>query len=126
MNRAGARDAYYTASASASASARQLAFAAVGVVWVIKPQTPQLPRMLLTAGMFAVLALAFDLFQYVYGTIAWGRFHRRKEHERVGNDEEFTAPYRINWPTNTFFALKVIFVAVCYVFLFTYLATVLW
>jgi hypothetical protein len=77
--------------------------------------------MLITAGAFAVLALALDLSQYVYATVAWGRFSRAKENERVGSEEQFKAPRQINWPTNTFFGLKVLAVAFSYVFLFSQL-----
>ena len=127
MNRAVARTAYEDYSKSTSEKVRNLAFAAIGVVWVIRPQTSlQLPRLLLWAAMFAVLALAFDVLQSLYGTIAWGWFHRRKEHERLSDDEEFKAPRQINWPTNWLFYLKVAALAVCYVFLFRYLIMQLW
>lgn len=127
MNLKDAREAYYTASKSASDSVRQLAFAAIGAVWVPRPQpSTHLPKMLIAAGACAVLALAFDLSQYVYGTLAWGKFHRAKENERVGDDERFHAPRQINWPTNWLFALKVVAVAVGYVLLFSQLLTQLW
>ena len=127
MNRAAARAAYDNFSQSTSDKVRQLAFAAIGVVWVMRPNTSvQLPRTLLWAATFAVMALAFDVLQSLYGTIAWGWFHRKKEHERIGDDEQFKAPRQINWPTNGFFYLKVSALVICYGFLFTHLATVLW
>jgi hypothetical protein len=133
MKLADAREAYDTFSKSASDSVRQLAFAAIAAVWVLKPPAaaqPQaaahLPGMLIIAGAFAVLALAFDLSQYVYGTLAWGRFHRAKENEGVEPEGKVEAPRQINWPTNTFFGLKVGAVAFSYAFLFSQLLTQLW
>ncbi|MDQ6769622.1 MAG: hypothetical protein M3Z54_06510 [Gemmatimonadota bacterium] len=127
MKRADARAAYDDYSRSTSDKVRQLAFAAIGVVWVFRPDTSiQLPRTLLWAATFAVGALALDVLQSLYGTIAWGVFHRRKEHEGLSHDTEFKAPREINWPTNSLFVGKVVALGVCYVFLFHHLFAMLW
>jgi hypothetical protein len=127
MKRADARAAYDDYSRSTSDKVRQLAFAAIGVVWVFRPDASlQLPRTLLWAATFAVIVLALDVLQSLYGTIAWGVLHRRKEHEGLGHDAEFKAPREINWPTNSLFAGKVVALAVCYGFLFRHLFALLW
>lgn len=127
MKRADARAAYQDYSASTSEKVRQLAFAALGVVWVFRPNNGmQLPRTLLWAATFAVVALALDFLHSLYGTAAWGVLHRRKEREGVGDDVQFKAPRQINWPTNSLFGAKVLALAVCYVFLLRHLIALLW
>ena len=127
MKRADARAAYDDYSRSTSDKVRQLAFAALGVVWVFRPDNSmQLPRTLLWAATFAVGTLALDVLQSLYGTVAWGVFHRRKEHEGLSHEEEFKAPRQINWPTNSLFAGKVVALAVSYGFLFRHLFALLW
>jgi hypothetical protein len=124
MKRADARAAYQDYSASTSEKVRQLAFAAIGVVWVFRPEnTFQLPRTLLWAAIFAVSALALDFVHSLYGTVAWGVFHRRKEREGVSDETQFKAPRQINWPTNSLFGAKVVALAICYVFLLQHLIT---
>ena len=65
-----------------------------------------LPNRLVWAGVLLTVALAADLLQYVYATIAFGafsRFHERK----ADNPTDF--PSAINWPTNVFFWSKLAF-----------------
>src|SRR5690349_12283782 len=108
MRRADARAAYQDYSASTSEKVRQLAFAAIGVVWVLKPEgSLAFPRALLWTAAFAVAALTFDVLQSLYGTVAWGVFHRRKERDGLGEDADFKAPRQINWPTNWLFGAKI-------------------
>lgn len=127
MKRADARAAYQEYSASTSEKVRQLAFAALGVVWVFRPNNSmQLPRTLLWAATLAIVALALDFLHSLYGTTAWGVLHRRKEREGVGDDVQFKAPRQINWPTNSLFGAKVVALAVCYMFLLRHLITLLW
>jgi hypothetical protein len=127
MKRPNARAAYEDFSRSTSDKVRELAFAALGVVWIFRPDgSIQLPRPLLWAATFAVVSLALDLLQSLYGTVAWGVFHRRKEHEGLSDEVEFKAPHQINWPTNSLFAGKVVALAVSYGFLFRHLVALLW
>jgi hypothetical protein len=110
--------AYHQFSGQASDNVRKLSFAAIGVIWVLKPaagaQAIALPRLLLLAGILSVCALGFDFLQYVYGTIAWGAVHRYRDTHRI---LDRPAPRQINWPTNIFFAMKVLCVAVAYALL---------
>lgn len=122
MKRADARTAYADYSASTSDKVRQLAFAAIGAVWVFRPSgSVQLPSNLIWAGVFAVTALALDFVQSVYGTVAWGWLHRRKEIDGLDESTDFKAPREINWPTNTLFGAKVVMLSVCYVILLRHL-----
>lgn len=104
-----AREAYDTFSWKASDIARQLGFAGLAIVWLSAIQGEEgarLPHRLALATGLIVTSLALDLLQYLYGSVAWGIFHRYKELSGVGEDKEFTAPAKINWPTNGLFWLK--------------------
>jgi len=110
MLRSDALAKYQESSQRTSENVRQLAFAALAVVWLFKPPDVaaswQWPRGLVAAGALATAALIFDFMQYLWNTIAWGRFHRRKEMEGVPLDGLILAPRRINRPAALFFWLK--------------------
>ena len=126
MNRKDCLDVYQYHSTRASESVRQLALGALAIVWIFRPPTIDgpiaMPRPLLWAGLFAALALALDLMQSLYGTIAWGKFHRRKELEGLSLESAFRAPRTINWPTTGLFALKVASLVLSYVTVIVYLS----
>ncbi len=125
------RQAYYDSTSRASELSRQLSFAALAIVWIFKTDQPGgsigVPHALLWPSALAVFSLGFDILQYIYGSVAWGIYNRHKE-KRIGlNDEqEFSAPPYINWPTNIFFYLKISAVLVCYVGLLRYLFQAIW
>ena len=126
MNRKVALSAYQDFSAQASAKVRQLSFAALGVIWIFKPEANfEFSPLLLWAGLFAIGALAGDFLQSLYGTVAWGTLHRKKELQGIAIDEEFKAPKWINWPTNSFFAAKMAALVASYAFLFSFMLDVI-
>lgn len=96
------RDAYYWASGKASDIAGQLAFAGIALIWAFKTENAEgahiLGQELLTSGAIIVLALAFDLMQYVSGTLVWGWFSRLKEREGVKPTVSLAVPRYFNWP----------------------------
>lgn len=115
MKRKDALAAYQDFSARTSDRVRQLAFAGLGVVWIFKSASGfGFPRLLLWAGVLLVAALSFDFLQQLYGAIAWGTLNRMKERAKVGPDSDFLAPKQINWPTNVFFAAKVLTLCTAY------------
>jgi hypothetical protein len=123
-----ARAEYNAYSGKASDVARQLAFAAIAVVWIFKTDqagTPKVPRELIWPASFAIGCLAADVLQYLYGSAAWGYFHRWKEKQKIGEEAEFLAPREINWPTIILFWLKLSLIVVTYVLLLIYLARAL-
>ena len=63
--------------------------------------------------------------QSLYATVAWGTLHRKKELGGTELDSDFKAPRRINWPTNLFFAVKVVALGAAYVFLFSFFLAVI-
>lgn len=121
-----ARQAYYDKADKASEISRQLSLAALAIVWIFKADLPNgqlaVPPLLLWASLIAVAALAFDLFHYAYGALAWGRYHRYKEQQDGINEKtEFLAPAWMNWPAIFFFWGKLALAVACYVLLFIFL-----
>ncbi len=125
MKRRDALDHYEYFSGTASSVSRQLAFAAIAIVWIFRTETengPSLANDLLLPAALACLALSCDLLQYISGAIAWGQFHRSKEKARHGLDHDIgQAPRGINWATNFFFIVKLSAVVLGYVVLLGYL-----
>ncbi|HKQ07931.1 MAG TPA: hypothetical protein VJ464_22585 [Blastocatellia bacterium] len=120
------RENYYFFTGKVSDIVRQLGLAGIGLVWVFKIDVggrPVVPPDLATAAKWIVIGLGFDLLQYVYGALAWGIYNRYKEKSDIDVDTEFTAPPQINWPTNTFFWLKVGAILTAYVYILKFLAT---
>jgi hypothetical protein len=121
MLRSDALAKYQESSQRTSENVRQLAFAALAIIWLFKPADVagvwHWPRPLVAAGVFATGALLFDFTQYLLNTIAWGWFHRRKEKEGVPLDGLILTPRRINWPATLFFWLKAGALSASYAFL---------
>lgn len=118
--------AYYEHSGSASAVSRQASFAGIAIIWIFKNDnfgSLSLPEPLLYPTFFLLLSLAFDLFQYIYSSAAWGIFHRLME-KRYGVDYkgEVYAPSKINWPANIFFWGKLAFLIIGYFLLIKHAA----
>jgi hypothetical protein len=121
VNRKVALAGYQDFSARTSENVRQLSFAALGVIWVFKPAAGfAFSKLLLWAGTLGTSALAADFLQSLYGTLAWGTFHRTKERAGLSQEQEFRAPRKINWPTNTFFGLKIVALGAAYALLFVH------
>jgi hypothetical protein len=118
-------DAYYEYSRKTSDVIRQLGLAGIALIWIFKVEAggnQVIPDALIPAAVFIVIGLASDLLHCIYGTAAWGIYHRCKENKNTRKNAEFEAPRWINWPTNTFFVLKVIsiFLAYCFILYFLF------
>jgi hypothetical protein len=126
MKLSGFKADYQWFSAKASDVARQLAFAGIGVVWVFRVDGPaggRVPPGLLLPITFLSAALAFDLLQYVFGTIIWGSFHRYHEKKltKSGADPDILAPRYFTYPQLVAFVLKLLSVAAGYYLLLQFL-----
>jgi hypothetical protein len=124
LNLKDCRDAYQELSGKASDLARTLSLSGIAIIWVFKNDTPNgpiVPQELFRPGFLVVLALAFDLFQYLSGAVAWGAFGRIQELRGVSPNQNFKAPRWINWPTNLAFYAKFFSVAGAYWYLLVYL-----
>lgn len=123
------RQKYYDVSTKAGDVARQLSFAGIALLWVLKDINPSTqtnsvtsffsPPLLIPALIFA-LALTFDLLQYFVGSIIWSVFCRIKE-RTVGEDDDLTLPIFLNWPSIIFFYLKLLAVTAAYICIFCYI-----
>lgn len=126
MNRKDVLAAYQDFSARTSENVRTLSLGALAIVWVFRPESVfALPRVLIFAGIAAVLALTADFLHSLSGAIIWSKFHRTKELSGIGMDVDFKAPLELNWPTLFFFYLKAVLVVVTYAFVLTHLVRVL-
>ena len=97
------------------------------MVWIFRGNTPNgavIPERLLCALGLFVLALSFDLLQYIAGVITWQTFCQYKERslEKPEDNPELTAPSWVNFPAMTLFWLKILSVIVAYVIVLTYCA----
>ncbi len=145
-----ARAAADTFSGKASDVSRQLAFAGIAVIWILrvgdKTGGIQYAGALLLPLLMFVASLALDLLHYVYGAVAWLSFHRIKELElkdapaetktkaprwihRINGPSsntsptgpKFKAPRCINWPTNFFFYGKLVLNILAYLQLLSFI-----
>lgn len=112
MKLADVREAYYGYSGKLSDISRQLCFAGIGVVWILKigkdVGTFKFDPQMLNALSAFCLSLMFDLLHYIIGSIVWGIYGVVKENRRDAKaDDEFMAPNCINWPTLLFFWVKI-------------------
>lgn len=119
------RSAFYEASDKASELSRQLAFAGIAVIWVLKVGNDSggipFSNELNTPLYYFVAALALDLMQYIYKTVAWGVLNHFNWKKYQNNDVDIKVSEKINWPTNLLFWSKVIAIGVGYVQLLLYI-----
>lgn len=119
-----ARDNYYFFSGKTSELIRQLGLAGIAIIWIFKREVAGLPRVppeLIRPLWLIALGLAFDMLQYSAGTLIWGVYQRRKELSGVHEDDTFKAPRWFNWPGITFIILKVVVIALAYIYIIRYL-----
>jgi len=119
-----AREAYYYYSGKASDISRTLAFAGIALIWVFKIEIgnqARIPAALLFPAFLIAASLGADLLQYIYGTLAWGIYHRYRERKYNASEEmEFEAPSWMNWGTNALFALKLLLITWGFVLVLSY------
>jgi hypothetical protein len=118
-------DTFYWFSGKTSDIARQLAFAAIAIIWVFRytdGSNQIFPAKLFPPAFCVVLSLAFDLFQYIAGTIIWDIFHRVHEKHGVKANDEIKAPPWLNKPILFFFVFKLIFLILGYILILIFLA----
>ena len=116
---------YYFYSGKTSDVARQLAFAAIAIIWVFRyTDGPNqiLPGKLVLAAFFVALSLGFDLFQYIAGSLIWLIFHRVKEKHGVKADDEIKASPWLNKPILFFFIAKIVSLILGYILILIFLA----
>ena len=130
MNLSDLKKDYDAFSGKASDVARQLNFAGIAVIWVLRgsERTGEIALSILllcSLGGF-VFALILDLAQYLYGAWSTGTFLHEKERALGPNSRRaFTWPREKIKPTSCFFWGKAFFVVVSYLFLFAHIVKVI-
>lgn len=119
------RDAYSKSTEKTSELVRNLGFAGIAVVWVLKTGEHsgglKYSDELLRPLAFCVAGLSCDLLQYIYKSAAWGSlnwYYWRKHHN---NDAEVSVSGGWNWLALAFFWFKAALIIIAYVYLLTYL-----
>jgi hypothetical protein len=114
---------FYEFSAKASDVSRQLAFAAIAVIWLFKTDSPtgqiNIPPDLIWPGILIVAALAADLLQYVVGSLIWGSYARYLEREHSRGVERHS-----NWlplPIWGLYMIKIALVIGAYILILLFL-----
>ena len=119
------RDAYYEASAKTSEITRHLAFAGIAIIWILKVGTnsggiPFSTDLIGPLYWFAI-ALAADLGQYIYKTIAWGLLNWINWEKHKDNTVEVTVYPVVNLLSNVLFWGKVVAVVYGYACLLAFI-----
>ena len=116
------RNDYYAFSAKTSDISRQLSFAGIALIWILRSKSaaPIIPQELLPAAALFVVALALDLLQAMYSTFVWGAFSWYHECRDENASAELDAPAWLNWPALLFFWVKVLAVIAAYVMALRY------
>ena len=130
MNLKEARDNYDRRSTKLSDVVRQLNFAGIAVIWLLRTgdKTGGIPysNCLLWPLGLLICSATFDLLHYAYASAAWGIFHRLQEKKLKDDPQravvEIHAPDAINWLSLFFFWGKTIFTVAAYCFLIAYIA----
>jgi len=125
MNTKDVLDAYYESSSKVSDISRQLAFAGIAIIWILRvgtdsggiPFSEELAPIL----SFFVFALFIDLLQYIYKTIIWFCLNSYYLSKFGDVETEVSPSAWVNVPTNTFFCFKVGFVIFSYFHLLMYM-----
>jgi hypothetical protein len=108
LNLADVRRAKDEYTAKASDMARQLAFAGIAVIWLLKSGTTvdTIPGSVIPALGFFALTLACDVLHYSASSVVWIRYLKLLEKKNTAEKAQFNPPHWINWPGYTFFVAK--------------------
>lgn len=119
------REAHYMNTGKVSDNVRTLAISAIGIIWIFKIQNAnggyEIPAALFYPVLLVFIAMLLDFAQYIYGSIAWGLFFRKKEKEGKTEDEKIYAPTSITQPSYILFYSKVIVICFAYFFIIKFL-----
>lgn len=118
-------DTYYEASGKTSDISRQLAFAGIAIIWVLRVGANS-DGILFSSELIVPLycfafALVADLGQYIYKTIIWGllNWHHWRNHK--DNNADVDVSSFTNLPTQILFWAKVVLVVYAYIGLLCFL-----
>ena len=118
------RDTFYTFSGKASDLNRQLAFAAIALIWLFKKDVagqPAIPHQLILPGALVAASLTLDMLHYCVASFIWRRFYTRKEKEGVSEGAQLDHDASLERPIWIFFVLKIVCVVAAYLFILIFL-----
>ena len=112
---------YYAHTGKASDVSRQLALGGLAIIWLFYKDDSAAnlkidPVLGLPTFLF-VLALGFDLLQYLALSLVWGFWIKIKEKQLLKSpqsDPDIEAPKHINKPGEVLFLVKILLVCVAY------------
>lgn len=106
------------ASSNASNVARQLAFAGIATVWLLREESARpLGDLLLLALLALSLTLVCDLSQYVYCSHKWRNFYNEQYEIHNSDDALIDIPDELSARMYHFFRVKIALLAIGYAFL---------
>lgn len=109
MNLAYIRESFDTFFNKAGELSRQLAFAGIAIIWIFKTDEHtgiKIPGDLYTPLSLFCVGLLADLFQHLYGAVAWGIV--LKICNKIHDNHQVKVSSVINIPTWFFFIFKVV------------------
>jgi len=115
---------FYSFTGKLSDINRQIAFAGIAIIWIFKRTDgtePIICSELVFPAILLALALAADILQYIYQSIAWAIFHRQNEKRKTEDDPEVSASPIMNYPSWLLFGLKVLLVIIAYIIIIGFL-----
>jgi len=97
-------------SGRASDVSRQLAFAGIAVVWILRDDKAAQPiSMSLVPALTAFVAvLALDILHYASSSLIWTVYYNRLVKRGIGEGDNFDEPRGINWPGYMLFGTKIV------------------
>lgn len=106
--------------AKASEIARQLNFAGIGIIWIVRTTFPELKLsdfQLLLPLLLISISLISDFFQYLIGGIIWIEFYKSKEKRGISGTTDLKSPEWRNRILYIFYYVKFVFMVVAYIFI---------
>ncbi|MEJ1222918.1 hypothetical protein [Sediminicola sp. 1XM1-17] len=104
----------------ASEIARNLNFAGIGIIWVVKTTFPELKLsdfQLLFPLILITISLILDFLQYLIGGIIWIAFYKSKEKVGVAKTADVKSPEWRNRVLYGFYYLKIASIFFAYIFI---------
>jgi hypothetical protein len=119
---------FYTFSGKLSDVSRQLAFAAIAIIWLFKSEAENrlsIPRELVLPGVLVVCSLSFDLLQYCWASITWYFVYRGLEKRGLPEDEQQRQGVWLERPISIIFWVKVGLIMAAYILILVFLFRIL-
>lgn len=121
---------FYDDTGKISELIRNAAFAGIGIIWIFKnsdPSKKMLPLELVTPLTFLVIALFFDIVQYIWRALNiyfyYKKYESKYDKNQIQNEDliDVKFPNYIEYGTWIFFTLKIFFVLFAYLKIYFFL-----